>query len=319
MKLDESAIDLHGWLRAFYSCQSLGRSFVMDNDVQRPLPSYANISYGRGNYANVLREVLNPLGLKLVQGKWIDAVVLMPPKFEAVPAAPPAPLGGAMAGGGASSADFSVSDSSASPPPPDSVVSVAVASAAVSSPRRLRAKASGLLKSSARRLGVSYSEFIVETDRSYLNNPGLGNKYNELWRASARASDSLGSTDFARVIDFISYDTARVVFGSEIRRPEENFNYESGNVITKYGSVFDGLTVEVKNDRWSFVWRGSGSVLEVPGLVGSCASGSSKIVSESRAGIPFLSSIPVLKYFFSFESNWSDELLVAVCVEEVAS
>jgi hypothetical protein len=318
MKLDESAIDLHGWLRAFYSCQSLGRSFVMDNDVQRPLPSYANISYGRSNYASVLKEVLNPLGLKLVQGKWIDAVVLMPPKAEAVPASLPAPLWGARAGGGAASPDSgaAVSDSSFSPPPPDSAVSVA-APAAVSSPRRLRAKASGLLKSSARRLGVSYSEFIVETDRSYLNNPGLGNKYNELWRASARASDSLGSTDFARVIDFISYDTARVVFGSEIRRPEENFNYESGNVITKYGSVFDGLTVEVKSDRWSFVWRGSGSVLEVPGLVGSCASGSSKIVSESRAGIPFLSSIPVLKYLFSYESNWSDELLVAVCVEEV--
>jgi hypothetical protein len=313
LHLDEAHIDLHGFLRAFYSCQALGRSFVMDNQVQRPIPSYANFSYGRANYASILKEMLNPLGLKLVQGKFMDAVILAPPKEPGegiAPVPPPAPLAGAAGnGGGASRADSAAVEGM-----PEACEVLPDADTA-KAPRRMRAKASGLLKSSARRLGVSWSEFFAETDRGSLNNPKLSMKYNEIWKASARASDSLGSLDFARVIDFTAGDTAKVVFGSETRRPESTLNYENGTSITEYSSIFDGLTVEVRDDRWFFLWRGSGSVLEVPGSVGSCASGSSKIVFEARAGVPFLSGIPVMGYLFSYESKWSDELLVSVCLE----
>jgi len=303
MRLDESDIDLHGWLRAFYSCGSLGRSFVMDHSVQRPLPSYANFFYGKANYSSILKEVLNPLGLKLVQGKWIDAVVPAPPASEpsprsVSPAAPPAPLAGALAGGGGIAGGVApVSSDSASS---DSVVAPV--------PRRFRARASGLSKSSARRMGFSYSELLATASAS---------GFEQLWSISALASDSVGSMDFARIVDFSAFDSARVVFGSEVRRPESTLNYENGSAITNYSSLFDGLTVALSGERWSFVWRGSGSVLEVPGSLGSCASGSSNISGESVSGVPFLSSVPFLRYFFSSVSKYSDDLLVSVCVEEL--
>jgi hypothetical protein len=124
--------------------------------------------------------------------------------------------------------------------------------------------------------------------------------------------------DFARIVDFSAHDTARVVFGGETRRVDSDLSdfSKSGTVLTTYTSVFDGLTVDVKGDRWSFVWRGNGSMLEVPGVVGSCASGSSAVKFEGRSGVPWLDKIPVLNYFFSWKNKYEDELLISVCLEE---
>lgn len=297
MRLDEADIDLHGWLRAFYSCPSLGRSFVMDHSVQRPLPSYAGFSYGRKDYHLILKEVLGPLGLKLVQGKWVDAVVAVPPVPDSPPPAlPPSPLGGELGASGGG---------------PDSLSPVAPQSFApsVSAPRRFRAMASGLLRSSARSLGFGYSELLASASRDGVS---------QLWNISALASDSLGSLDFARIVRFsASGDSARVIFGSESRRAESTISYENGSALTQYSSLFDGLTVTLSGDRWSFVWRGSGSLLDVPGVVGQCASGSSKVSFDSAVGIPFLSAIPVLRYLFSHVRKHDDDLLVVVCVDIV--
>jgi len=303
MRLDESDIDLHGFLRAFYSCESLGRSFVMDHGVQRPVPSYANFGYDRKNYASILKEVLNPLGLKLVRGKWIDAIVVLPPSKDfsspAAPSHPPAPLVGAKGDGGAA-IDSAIVEN-------DSVPVVAEIEPDAAKPaRRLRAKASGLLRSSARSLGLRYSELVASAS---------GEGVSRLWEISALASDSIGSLDFARIIDFSAWDTAHVVFGGEIRRPDATVNYENGSALTQYSSVFDGLTVDVKGERWFFLWRREGAILEVPGSVGSCASGSSKVSFDSAVGVPFLSSVPGLRYLFSHVRKHDDELLIAVCLE----
>ena len=300
MRLDEPDIDLHGWLRAFYGCPALGRSFVMDHNVQRPLPSHASFSYSRQNYHLVLRDVLAPLGLRLVQGRWIDAVVLAPASEPSAPPSSPAPLAGASGGpGGGAAPDSAVSDPAPVPEDP--------ALPAELSPRRLRAKASGLLRTSARRMGFSYSELLASASRGGVE---------QLWEVSASASDSLGTLDFARIVHFSAHDTARVIFGSEHRRAESTLNYENGTALTQYSSLFDGLTVDVRGDRWSFVWRGSGSLLEVPGHLGSCAFGSSSVDGEQRKGVPFLSRVPGLRWLFSIESRYHDDLLVVVCLEE---
>jgi len=312
MRLDESSIDLHGWLRAFYSCQGLGRSFVMDNAIQRPLPSYANFTYSRQNYAAILKEVLSPLGLRLVQGKWIDAVVSAPPAREpsSFPLPLPLPLvGRGGAGGTEGKADSSSLDS----------LPVAVADTARPS-RRYRAKAAGLLKSSAKRLGFSYNDIVGSAGA--LAETGTRNgasaayaRAGTVWQVAAIASDSLGSLDFARIVDFSAWDTAHVVFGGEIRREDNKLNYENGTSITQYTSIFDGLTVDVVGERWSFLWRRDGNILEVPGSVGSCASGSSKVSYSSSKGVPFLDKIPGLRWLFSYEHKYDDELLVSVCLE----
>jgi hypothetical protein len=271
MQLDESDIDLHGWLRAFYGCPSLGRSFVMDYNVQRPIPSYANFRYGKSDYASILREILNPLGLKLVQGKWVDADSLS-----------------ASLKSGVDSADAKF----------DTVKPV----------RLLRAMAAGILRSSARSLGLSYSELVLNASSDGVS---------QFWNISALASDSIGSLNFARVIFFRSPDTAHVVFGGEVCRPDATLNYENGTALTQYGSIFDGLTVDVKGDRWYFVWRREGSILEVPGSVGSCASGSSKVSFDSFVGVPFLSRIPGLRYLFSHVRKYDDDFFVRVCLEVI--
>jgi hypothetical protein len=169
--------------------------------------------------------------------------------------------------------------------------------------------ASGLLRSSARSLGFGYSELLASASRDGVS---------QLWNISALASDSLGSLDFARIVRFsASGDSARVIFGSESRRAESTISYENGSALTQYSSLFDGLTVTLSGDRWSFVWRGSGSLLDVPGVVGQCASGSSKVSFDSAVGIPFLSAIPVLRYLFSHVRKHDDDLLVVVCVDIV--
>jgi hypothetical protein len=309
MRLDEADIDLHGWLRAFYSCKALGRSFVMDHGAQRPLPSYADFSYGRKDYHLVLKEVLQPLGLRLVQGRWMDAVVAAK---EPAPPSPPAPLGGATAGRGGAAPDSAAPGSLL--PALDSLI--------VPSPRRLRAKASGLLKSSARRMGFEWGELLASASASSSNSTRQRGARSHasaaaLFDVSLRASDSLGSMDFARIVDFSAFDSARVVFGSEIRRAESTVNYENGSALTQYSSLFDGLTVALAGERWAFVWRGSGSVLEVPGSLGSCASGSNKISFSSTVGVPFLSRIPAIGKLFSYEGRYDDELLITVCMEDV--
>lgn len=328
MRVDDANIDLHGWLRSFYACKSLGRSFVMDNSVQRPIPTYADFAYNRSNYASILREVLSPLGLKLVQGKIVDAVVVQPPREEVPYANPPTPAppkwGGGV-GGLASSPDSLSVDSLRASPVVDSVPS-----APVPGIRRLRAKAIGLLRSSARRLGFNHSQLSVksasEITKSHsgsLTGPvtlwGANYDVSQVWHFASVASDSLGSLDFARIVDFSAGDTARVVFGGEIRRADSEINYTDGNSVTKYASVFDGLTVDVIKDKWSFLWRRDGSILEVPGSLGSCASGSNNINYESRQGIPFLDRIPGLKWLFSWQDKISDELSVVVCLEELAN
>jgi len=330
LKVDESNIDLHGWLRAFYSCPSLGRSFVMDNSVQRPLPSYADFVYGRSNYASILREVLGPLGLQLKQGKWVDAVVVLPLSRDRdlyAPVAPPPPLGG-LAGNGGSDP---VSDGDSSSVSDFLSLMDLHDIDTVESPRRLRARASGLLKSSARRMGVSYSDLLqspppadaVTGKMLFFSSvaggevsAGVG-RQGRLWDISVKASDSLGSLDFARIVDFSAFEKARVVFGGETRRVDSQINFDNGNAVTQYSSIFDGLTVELSGDRWSFVWRGNGSVLEVPGSLGSCASGSSKVSYDSTVGVPLLSRIPLLKYLFSYADKYDDELLIEVCLEDL--
>jgi|GEM_PF-6511184 len=301
----------------------------MDHSVQRPVPSYANFSYDRKNYASILKEILNPLGLQLKQGKWIDAIVLMPPPSpvrEGIsprsPLVPPTPLVGVLGAPGEASSD--------------SLAVQAVLEAledleSPEEPRHFRAKASGLLKSSARKMGVSYTELLQSPSPADANTGKLlffssGNageiassvgRPGRLWEISAKASDSLGSLDFARIVDFYAFDKARVVFGGETRRVDSQINYESGSAVTQYSSIFDGLTVDVNGDRWFFIWRGNGSVLEVPGSVGSCASGSSKVSYNSTVGVPLLSRIPVLKYLFSYEDKYDDELLIEVCLEDL--
>jgi len=317
MRLDESGIDLHGWLRAFYSCQGLGRSFVMDNNIQRPLPSYANFTYNRQNYAAILKEVLSPLGLRLVQGKWIDAVVSAPPARE--PSSFPLPLPIPLVGMGGAGGTEGKTES----PSPDSLpiaVTALPAADTVKQSRRLRAKASGLLKSSAKRLGFSYNDVLGSAGALAQTGTRKGAsaayaRVGTLWEMAAIASDSLGSLDFARIVDFSAWDSAHVVFGGEIRREDSKLNYENGTSVTQYVSIFDGLTVDVKSDRWSFLWRRDGNILEVPGSVGSCASGSSKVSYSSSKGVPFLDKIPVLGRLFSYEQNYDDELLVSVCLE----
>lgn len=316
MRVDEPDIDLHGWLRAFYSCKALGRSFVMDNGVQRPLPAYADFSYNRSNYAAVLREVLQPLNLRLAQGKYIDAVVAMPQR-EASFASSGYQFSAPAVLAGIGKSDSLAVEVGSLPP----VSSDASPAPAPSGPRRLRARASGLLKSSARRLGFEYNELVFSASKASMDrhsggsNPSM-NKVNHLWNVSALASDSLGSLDFARVVDFSAHDTARVVFGGEIRRADSELNYENGTAITQYSSVFDGLTVSLSGDRWSFLWRRDGNILEVPGILGSCASGSSRVSFAGVRGVPFLDKIPGLRWLFSYESRYSDELLVAVCLME---
>jgi len=329
MRVDDSSIDLHGWLRSFYSCKALGRSFVMDNSVQRPIPTYADFQYNRTNYVAILNEVLRPLGLKLVQGKVIDAIVLQPSRdVENSNSNSPtpshiSPSWGGVGGGRAPSSPFpAVPDSAV----PDSVSVAVPEPVAPSLPpvRRLRAKAVGLLKSSARRLGFSHSNLSVnsssELSKSLSNGVTVwGKSYNvsQVWEFASVASDSLGSLDFARIVDFSAGDTARVVFGGEIRRAESDINYADGNSVTKYASIFDGLTVDVLRDRWSFLWRRDGSILEVPGLLGSCASGVNNVSYESRQGVPFLDKIPGLRWFFSWEHKVNDELFIVVCLEEL--
>jgi hypothetical protein len=105
------------------------------------------------------------------------------------------------------------------------------------------------------------------------------------------------------------------VFGGEVRRADATLNYQDGTAVTQYSSIFDGLTVDVKKDRWFFVWRREGSILEVPGSVGSCASGSSKVSFDSSVGVPFLSSVPGLRYLFGHIRKYDDELLITVCLE----
>jgi len=328
MRLDEADIDLHGWLRSFYSCAGLGRSFVMDNSVQRPIPSYADFAYSRADYASILNEVLRPLGLKLVQGKVIDAVILQPSREADVssPAATLPPASPSRGGGGSVAA-------AVPPAAPDSVAAsiaaIVAAAAADSIPagepvRRLRAKAIGLLRSSARRLGFNHSQLSLKSASGLSKSKsdgvtvwGASYSVSQLWEFASVASDSLGSLDFARIVDFSAGDTARVVFGGEIRRPESDINYADGNTVTKYASVFDGLTVDVMRDRWSFLWRRDGSILEVPGSLGSCASGSNNVRYETRQGIPFLGKIPFLRWLFSWEDKMNDELSIVVCLEEV--
>jgi len=326
MRVDEADIDLHGWLRSFYACGSLGRSFVMDNAVQRPIPTYANFAYNRQNYVSILKEVLDPLGLKLVQGKFVDAVVQKPQHSESNVSLVP-PVASLFSGNGvtapspvAAAAVTAVTDSGSVSPVP--VVSDSAKPVSPPPARRLRAKASGLLKSSAKRLGVSYNEVLASASAFAQagTRKGVNAAFAQIktvWDAAAIASDSLGSLDFARIVDFSAWDTARVVFGGEIRREDSQIHYENGQSVTQYSSVFDGLTVDVVRERWSFLWRRDGSILEVPGSVGSCASGSSKVSFIARKGIPFLDAIPGLRWLFSYEQKYDDELLVTVCLEEV--
>jgi len=324
MRVDEAAIDLHGWLRSFYSCAGLGRSFVMDNAVQRPLPSFADFTYNRTNYASILNEVLKPLGLKLVQGKVIDAIVLQPAREEkenhvSTTPLPVSPLWGG-GGGVVAPSQNNGSDSVAFVPEPVPVVVPVV--------RRLRAKAIGLLKSSARRLGFNHSQLGVksysELTKSHsgsFTGPvtmwGASYSVSQVWEFASVASDSLGSLDFARIVDFSAGDSAHIVFGGEIRRPDSEINYKDGNSVTRYASVFDGLTVDVRKDSWFFLWRRDGSILEVPGSLGSCASGSNSVKYETRQGVPFLDKIPGLRWLFSWDNKVNDELTIVVCLEEL--
>jgi len=324
MRVDEAAIDLHGWLRSFYSCANLGRSFVMDNSVQRPLPSFADFSYNRTNYASILNEVLKPLGLKLVQGKVIDAIVSAPSREEKennIHATTPLPASSLWGGGGGVVVSSPNSNGS------DSVVVLPVSAPVPVVPgvRRLRAKAIGLLRSSARRLGFNHSQLSLKSSSELTKSRSVdgvtlwGASYNvsQVWEFASVASDSLGSLDFARIVDFSAGDTAHIVFGGEIRRPESEIDYNDGKSVTKYASIFDGLTVDVLKDRWSFLWRRDGSILEVPGSLGSCASGSNNVKYETRQGVPFLDKIPVLRWLFSWENKVNDELSVVVCLEEI--
>jgi len=332
MRVDEAAIDLHGWLRSFYSCASLGRSFVMDNSVQRPLPSFADFSYNRTNYASILNEVLKPLGLRLVQGKVIDAIVSAPSREEkennnhatTPPSASPSWGGGGGVVASSSNDNKSEVGEFAIAPAGDPVRAVP----AVSGVRRLRVGAIGLLRSSARRLGFNHSQLLLKSSSELTKSHsgsftgpvtvwGVSYNVSQVWEFASVASDSLGSLNFARVVDFSAGDTARVVFGGEIRRPESEIDYNDGKSVTKYASIFDGLTVEVFKDRWFFLWRRDGSILEVPGSLGSCASGSNNVNYETRQGVPFLDKIPVLRWLFSWENKVNDELSVVVCLEEV--
>jgi hypothetical protein len=271
----------------------------MDHGVQRPVPSYANFSYNRSNYSLILKEILNPLGLRLVQGKWIDAVVVLPPSREpsAAPAHPHAPFMGANGERGAASAPAGADSSAFVLPDSLPVASIPA--------RRFRVRASGLLRSSVRSLGFSYSELIAGAS---------SDGFSQLWEISVRASDSSGSLNFARIVDFHAWDTAHVVFGGEVRRADATVNYENGSALTQYNSVFDGLTVDVRGDRWFFLWRREGSILEVPGSVGSCASGSSRVSFNSSVGVPFLSAVPVLGRLFSYSRKHDDDLYIFVCL-----
>lgn len=68
---------LFEFLDNFYDCMDLGRSFVLDVSIDRQLPIRAKLSYDRKNYLRVLSDVLEPLGMEIKQGQYVDAVVPM--------------------------------------------------------------------------------------------------------------------------------------------------------------------------------------------------------------------------------------------------
>lgn len=75
IKMDEYDIGLYDYLKEFYACGELGRSFVLDVSVDRQLPIRAFYSYDRKDYLDVLRNILGPLGLQVQQGRYSDAII----------------------------------------------------------------------------------------------------------------------------------------------------------------------------------------------------------------------------------------------------
>lgn len=74
IRMNEYDVALYDYLREFYDCAELGRSFVLDVSVDRQLPIRAFYSYDRNNYMDVLADVLAPLGLQVRQGRFSDAI-----------------------------------------------------------------------------------------------------------------------------------------------------------------------------------------------------------------------------------------------------
>lgn len=75
ISLDMYDGSLYDFLDNFYRCGQLGRSFVLDNSIDRQLPLRVKLAYDRTNYTKVLQDVLSPLGIQVRQGKYVDAII----------------------------------------------------------------------------------------------------------------------------------------------------------------------------------------------------------------------------------------------------
>lgn len=175
--------------------------------------------------------------------------------------------------------------------------------------RALSVKVSGLTKTSARRLGLKWSDVLASIDQ---------NSIKSLWAASAVASDSIGTLDFARSVSFAVADSGTLNFGSESRRQNSVMDLENGKSVTSFESVFDGLTLVIHGETYQLQYRQGASVLNVPSVVGFCSLGFADLKYSSKAGLPWLGSLPFVGRLFSIDQTQRDELAITVCVNEGA-
>lgn len=188
----------------------------------------------------------------------------------------------------------------------DSLRCPSVPKSGPSASRPLVVRVSGLLRSSSRRLGVRWSDLLLTASQG---------DYSFVWSASALASDSLGTLDFARSLSFAVRDSGSVTFGAENRRPTSTISRETGQTITEFESVFDGLSVAVNGLDYVLTYRQGSSVLSVPSEIGKCAIGIADLTFDSVSGLPWLGALPYVGYLFSYHVVQTDEMAVTVCVK----
>lgn len=173
--------------------------------------------------------------------------------------------------------------------------------------RNLNVKVSGLTKTTAKRLGLKWSDVLASFD---------DNGIRSLWAASVVASDSFASLDFARSVSFAVADSGSLNFGSESRRANTVMDLENGKSVTSFESVFDGLTVNIYRDAYQLQYRQGSSVLIVPSIIGSCSIGIADLNYKAKTGLPLLQGLPFIGKLFRIDNEQRDEMAITVCVNE---
>lgn len=82
LKMDSYDGTLYDLLDNVYKCKELNRSFVLDIGVERQLPIRVSFDYSSKNYVSVLRGILQPLGLRLYNGKYSDVITKLQDEKE---------------------------------------------------------------------------------------------------------------------------------------------------------------------------------------------------------------------------------------------